>query len=114
MSFFTYIKAVGTGPKSNRDLTYEEMKDAIKQILDNVCESEQAAAFLMCLRIKLESNEELKGCLDSFEPYVNKVDIPQSVELGFSYDGKTDQPFLFPLTAQVLENFLKKSNDCSF
>lgn len=109
MSFFTYIKAVGTGPKSNRDLTYEEMKDAIKQILDNVCESEQAAAFLMCLRIKLESNEELKGCLDSFEPYVNKVDIPQSVELGFSYDGKTDQPFLFPLTAQVLENFFKKN-----
>lgn len=109
MSFFTYIKAVGTGPKSNRDLRYEEMKDAIKQILDNQCESEQAAAFLMCLRIKLESNEELKGCLDAFEPYMNKVDIPQSVELGFSYDGKTDQPFLFPLTAQILESFFQKN-----
>lgn len=109
MSFFTYIKAVATGPKSNRDLTYDETKDAIQQILENQCESEQAAAFLMCLRVKLESNEELKGCLDSFDKYLKRVNIPQSVELGFSYDGKTDQPFLFPLTAQILESFFQKN-----
>lgn len=95
LSFFTYIKAVATGPKSNRDLSYEEIKDAIQQILTHQCQSEQAAAFLMCLRVKLESNEELKGCLDSFDAYIKRVDIPQSIELGFSYDGKTDQPFYF-------------------
>jgi anthranilate phosphoribosyltransferase len=109
VSFFTYIKAVATGPKSNRDLSYNEIKDAIQQILDNQCESEQAAAFLMCLRVKLESNEELKGCLDSFDKYVQRINIPQSVELGFSYDGKTDQPFLFPLIAQILESFFQKN-----
>lgn len=111
MSFFTYIKAVGTGPKSNRDLSYEEIKDAIQQILENRCESEQAAAFLMCLRVKLESNDELKGCLDSFEKYIQQVELPQSIELGFSYDGKTDQPFLFPLTAVVLEEFFEKNKN---
>jgi anthranilate phosphoribosyltransferase len=109
VSFFTYIKAVATGPKSNRDLTHNEIKDAIQQILENRCQSEQAAAFLMCLRVKLESNEELKGCLDSFDKYINRVNIPQSVELGFSYDGKTDQPFLFPLTAKILKEFFEKN-----
>ncbi len=109
MSFFKYIKAVGTGPKSNRDLTQDEIKDAIQQILENQCESEQSAAFLMCLRVKLESDDELKGCLDSFEKYIKRVNIPQSVELGFSYDGKTDQPFLFPLTAKILEAFFEKN-----
>ena len=111
MSFFTYIKAVATGPKSNRDLTYNEIKDAIQQILENQCQSEQSAAFLMCLRVKLESNEELKGCLDSFDKYLQRVNIPQSIELGFSYDGKTDQPFLFPLTAQILESFFQKNKN---
>lgn len=111
MSFFTYIKAVATGPKSNRDLTYNEIKDAIQQILENQCQSEQSAAFLMCLRVKLESNEELKGCLDSFDKYLQRVNIPQSIELGFSYDGKTDQPFLFPLTSQILESFFQKNKN---
>lgn len=109
MSFFKYIKAVGTGPKSNRDLTQDEIEDAIQKILENQCESEQAAAFLMCLRVKLESNDELKGCLKSFDKYIQREDLPQSLELGFSYDGKTDQPFLFPLTANVLEEFFEKN-----
>lgn len=109
MSFFKYIKAVGTGPKSNRDLTYDEIQEAIQQILENQCESEQSAAFLMCLRVKLESDDELKGCLNSFDKYIKRVNIPESLELGFSYDGKTDQPFLFPLTAKVLEEFFEKN-----
>ncbi|RXJ57612.1 glycosyl transferase [Candidatus Marinarcus aquaticus] len=109
MSFFKYIKAVATGPKSNRDLTYEEIQEAIQQILEQKCESEQAAAFLMCLRVKLESDDELKGTLKSFDKYIKRDKLPQSVELGFSYDGKTDQPFLFPLTAQVLEAFFAKN-----
>ena len=35
MSFKKYIKAVGTGVKGNRDLTQEEIEDAIEQILLN-------------------------------------------------------------------------------
>lgn len=109
MSFFKYIKAVGTGPKSNRDLTYSEISEAIEHILEKTCESEQTAAFLMCLRVKLESDEELKGCLKTFDKYIQREELPQSVELGFSYDGKTDQPFIFPLTAVQLDTFFKNN-----
>ncbi len=88
MNFFKYIKAVGTGPKSNRDLTKEETIEAIQGILEQKCESEQAAAFLMLLRVKLESDDELKGAFEAFDKYIKRVEIPQSIEVGFSYDGK--------------------------
>ena len=111
MNFFKYIKAVGTGPKSNRDLTKEEIIEAIQGILEQKCEAEQSAAFLMLLRVKLESDDELKGCLESFDKYIKRVDIPDSIELGFSYDGKTEQPYLFPLYGKMLKEFFKKNKD---
>lgn len=111
MNFFKYIKAVGTGPKSNRDLTKEEIIEAIEGILEQKCESEQAAAFLMLLRVKLESDEELIGCLEACEKYIKKEDIPESIELGYSYDGKTDQPYLFPLYSSVLKDFFKEHKE---
>lgn len=111
MNFFKYIKAVGTGPKSNRDLTKQETIEAIQGILEQKCENEQAAAFLMLLRVKLESEDELKGTLESFNKYIQRTNIPESVELGYSYDGKTDQPFLFPLYGKILKDFFKVNKD---
>lgn len=111
MNFFKYIKAVGTGPKSNRDLTKEEITEAIQGILEQKCESEQAAAFLMLLRVKLESEIELNATLESFDKYIKKENIPESIELGFSYDGKTNQPYLFPLYGNILKEFFDKNKD---
>lgn len=111
MNFFKYIKAVGTGPKSNRDLTKDETIEAIQGILEQKCESEQAAAFLMLFRVKLESDEELSATLESFDKYIKRVHIPESVELGFSFDGKTDQPYLFPLYGKILKDFFEKNKD---
>lgn len=111
MNFFKYIKAVGTGPKSNRNLTKEEIGEAIEAILEQKCDSEQSAAFLMLLRVKLESDDELKGCLESFDKYIKRVEIPESIELGFSFDGKTEQPYLFPLYGKVLKEFFKKNKE---
>ena len=110
MNFFKYIKAVGTGPKSNRDLTKEEIIEAIQGILEKKCESEQAAAFLMLLRVKLESSDEIAGCLQAFDKYIKRENIPESIELGFSYDGKTSQPYLFPLYGKILKEFFEKNN----
>ncbi len=111
MNFFKYIKAVGTGPKSNRNLTKEEISEAIEAILEQKCDSEQSAAFLMLLRVKLESDDELKGCLESFDKYIKRVEIPESIELGYSFDGKTEQAYLFPLYGKVLKEFFKKNKE---
>ena len=111
MSFFKYIKPIGTGPKSNRDLTFEETKEAIEIILEQSCESEQAAAFLMLLRVKLESIDELKGAFASFEKYIKSVNLPESIELGYAYDGKNKQPYLFPLYGKILKNFFNNNKE---
>lgn len=111
MNFFKYIKAVGTGPKSNRDLTKEEIIEAIDGILQQKCDSEQAAAFLMLLRVKLESSDELEGCLEACEKYIIKEEILESIELGYSYDGKTDQPYIFPLFGLILQDFFKQHKE---
>jgi len=50
--FIKYIKCVGTGPKHNRDLTSEEMNDAIEQILSGIAEPEQITAFFAWLATK--------------------------------------------------------------
>ena len=43
MDFFKYIHAVGTGPKGNRDLSFDESKDMMEQILNQSIPSEQAS-----------------------------------------------------------------------
>jgi anthranilate phosphoribosyltransferase len=103
--FHPYIKAVGTGVKHNRDLTSNEMQEAMHMILQQKASSEQIAAFLLGWRIKPETIEEFQGALKSFDSYIKQQPIPNSIELGYPYDGKVDNPYLFPLIAKTIKAF---------
>jgi len=105
MNFFKYIKAVGTGPKGNRNLSKDEMIDAMQQILDQSIYPEQATAFLLGWRLQEESHEEMSGALESFDSYIKRTTVPNSVELGNPFDGKRKRPYLFPLIAKELKQF---------
>jgi len=105
MDFHEYIRAVGTGPKSNRELTKIEVIDCINHILRQDVASEQISAFLLGWRVRLESIEELKASYDVFDDYIKRVNIPNSIELGYPYDGKADNPYLFPLFGKYLKKF---------
>ena len=111
MSFKKYIKAVGTGPKGNRDLTKEETQDAVEQILLNSVTQAQIGAFLIGWRTKLESNEELKGAVCALKKFMKYKKIENSLELGYSFDGRCDNPFLFPLYSDILDEFHKNNPD---
>lgn len=102
MNFHTYIKAVGTGPKGNRDLSFEESKDAMRQILSQSVYPEQSAAFLLGWRLKPETIEEFRGALSACDECITPRSIPDSIELGFAFDGKVKKPYLFPLVAEIL------------
>ena len=104
-TFHPYIKAVGTGHKHNRDLNKEEMKDAMSMMLKQEASPEQIAAFLLGWRIKPESIDEFRGALEAFESFIDYKEIPNAIELGYPYDGKVDNPYLFPLVAKKLEKF---------
>ena len=103
MDFFKYIHAVGTGPKGNRDLTLEESKDMMEQILNQSIPSEQAAAFLLGWRLKPETVTEFRGAVEACDEYIQKTPISNSIELGYPFDGKAKNPYIFPLVAKVLE-----------
>ena len=105
MDFHTYIRAVGTGPKSNRELEVFEIEDCMNKILNKEVQNEQIAAFLLGWRVRLESNEELKSALNTFDKYIKRIQINNSIELGYPYDGKADNPYLFPLFGKYLKKF---------
>ncbi len=105
MNFFKYIKAVGTGPKGNRNLDKDEMIDAMEQMLDQTIYPEQATAFLLGWRLQEETNEEMCGALEAFNKYIKRTPIANSIELGNPFDGKRKRPYLFPLIAKELKNF---------
>ena len=111
MSFKKYIKAVGTGPKGNRDLSKEETQDAVEQILTNTATQAQIGAFLIGWRTKLESNDELKGAICALKKFMKYKKVENSLELGYSFDGRCDNPFLFPLYNEILEKFYINNPD---
>lgn len=104
MDFFKYIHAVGTGPKGNRDLSLEESKDMMEQILKQSIPSEQAAAFLLGWRLKPETTTEFRGAVEACDAMIKTTTVESSIELGYPFDGKAKNPYIFPLVAKVLEN----------
>jgi anthranilate phosphoribosyltransferase len=103
--FLPYLKCVGTGPKRNRDLSKEEMKVVIRTFLKKEVLPEQVAAFLLGWRVKGESIEEFAGAIEVFDEFVRHTPLPHSIEFGYPYDGKVKNPYMFPLTAQYLQQF---------
>lgn len=104
MDFFKYIHAVGTGPKGNKDLTFDESVDAITQILDQSIYSEQIAAFLLGWRLKPETGDEFRGAVHACDKYIKHSKVENSLELGYPFDGKGNNPYIFPLVAKVLKD----------
>lgn len=104
MDFFKYIHAVGTGEKGNRDLTLQEAKDMMEQVLKRSAFDEQIAAFLLGWRLKPETTDEFRGVVEACDEFIQKRAVPNSIELGYPFDGKANNPFIFPLVAKILES----------
>jgi anthranilate phosphoribosyltransferase len=109
MSFKKYIKAVGTGIKGNRELEESEVIDAVCSMLEYKATPSQIGAFLIGWRTKLETNDELKACIKALKKYMKPVTIENSLELGYSFDGRANNPFLFPLYENILKEFFEKN-----
>ncbi len=103
MEFSKYIHAVGTGPKSNRDLSFDEAKDMMAQMLRQEPYAEQIAAFLLGWRLKPETIEEFKGAIAACDELTKFSKVENSIELGYPFDGKRRNPYIFPLVAKFLE-----------
>ena len=103
--FAEFIKILGKGKKGARPLTQDEAYRAMKMILANEVLPIQLGAFLMLMRVKEETCEELAGFVQAvreslrFQPAV-KVDLDWS-----SYAGKRRHlPWFLLSTLLLAEN----------
>ncbi|MDE1990176.1 MAG: glycosyl transferase family protein [Betaproteobacteria bacterium] len=89
--FSEYIQVLGKGRRGMRNLSQEEARDAMAQILSGSVEPVQLGAFLMLMRVKEESAAEVAGLVQAA-----RASLPQppavAVDLDWSsYAGKRRQ-----------------------
>ncbi|MGB0664136.1 MAG: glycosyl transferase family protein [Pontibacterium sp.] len=100
--FAQYVRILGKGKKGTRSLTRDEAARAMAMILDDEVMSEQLGAFLMLLRVKEESPEELAGFADAVKA---GIQAPKSLQVDLdwsSYAGKKRRHPWYLLAALTL------------
>ena len=102
-NFTPYLKAVATGAKHNYDMTAQQITEAFEMIFRGSVSPEQIGAFLVGWRLKPETNTELEAVAKLFDSLVKKQTIENSCELGYPYDGKRNNPYMYIQIAQILQ-----------
>lgn len=101
--FSHYIKIIGKGQKGGRSLTRQEAYDAMKMVLLNEVTGDQRGAFLMLLRTREETPQEVTGFIDAcrelLEPELRS--LTPSLDVG-CYAGKRRQLPWYLLSVAVL------------
>lgn len=99
--FAAFVRILGKGKKGARSLTREEARQAMGMLLDDQVEDVQLGAFLMLLRHKEESAEELAGFTDAVRERLPSPAI--AVDLDWpSYAGKKRHLSWYLLAAKCL------------
>lgn len=103
-TFAQFIRTIGKGKTGRRSLTQQEAQMAMQMILANKIEPLQLGAFLMVLRVKEESAEEIAGFVLACREYIyqNKPAMIKPDLDWSSYAGKKRQPPWFLLSALLL------------
>ena len=67
---------------SQLDLSTEEMQDVMREIMTGQCSDAQVAAFLMGLRMKSESIDEIVGAVSVMRELASHVVLPRPDQCG--------------------------------
>jgi anthranilate phosphoribosyltransferase len=107
--FAEFIKILGKGKKGSRDLTQDEAYRAMQMILADQVQEIQLGAFLMLMRIKEETREELAGFVQAARDSIGCNNRPTLADLDWSsYAGKRRHlPWFLLSTLLLAENGIK-------
>lgn len=108
-AFAEFIKILGKGKRGSRPLTQDEAYRAMKMMLNREVEPEQLGAFLMLMRIKEETCEELAGFVQAARESLHLPSKTTQIDLDWSsYAGKRRHLPWFILSVLLLaENGIK-------
>ena len=109
LPFSDYIKIIGKGQRGGRSLTREEAYHAMKMVLADKVTGDQRGAFLMLLRTREETPEEVIGfvdaCRELIEPEVKT--LAPVLDIG-CYAGKRRQlPWYLLAVAVLVKNGMR-------
>lgn len=103
--FAQYIQTLGKGKRGARDLTLAEAEQAMGMILSGQVEPVQLGAFLMLMRVKEETADEMAGFVRTARQSCRVPNDFPTVDLDWSsYAGKRRQLPWFLLSALLLAN----------
>ena len=104
--FAEFVRILGKGRKGSRGLTREEAQTAFRMILNDEVTPEQLGAFLMLMRVKEETPEEVAGSVLAIRDYLEMPDNAPKVDLDWSsYAGKKRQlPWFILSTLTLADN----------
>lgn len=95
------IQRVATGPELSKNISYDEAKAVMHSLLDGSADPVQAGVFLIGLRMKRETDDEVKGVLDALRERTTTTTASLSdvVAIAEPYNGfnRTLQGSLFVL-----------------
>ncbi|WP_020408887.1 glycosyl transferase family protein [Hahella ganghwensis] len=99
--FAPFVRILGKGKKGSRSLTREEARSAMGMIIDKECLDLQLGAFLMLLRVKEESPDELAGFVEAAQERFHAPRLEVDIDWS-SYAGKKRHQPWFILSALML------------
>ncbi len=99
--FAPFVRILGKGKRGARSLTREEAREAMGMLLDDKVEDTQLGAFLMLLRHKEESPEELAGFTEALRERLNAPTLPIDLDWP-TYAGKKRHLPWYLLAAKCL------------
>ncbi|ALG67154.1 glycosyl transferase family protein [Beggiatoa leptomitoformis] len=103
--FAQYIRALGKGKNGARPLTREESYHAMQMIVSDAIEPVQLGAFMMLMRVKEETREELAGFVQAVRDSFPSPTKTTTVDLDWSsYAGKRRHLPWFLLATLLLAN----------
>ncbi len=101
--FAPYIRILGRGKKGARSLTREEAREAMTMILAGEVSDVQLGAFLMLIRVKEESPEELAGFVEAARHSLSREGLLPRADIDWPcYAGKRRHLPWYLLAARLL------------
>ena len=102
MSIASYIRQIGRGKEGARSLNCAQARELMSLVLDGRVSDLELGAFVLAMRIKGETVDEMTGFLEAAQERCLPLAAPHPMVLLPSYNGARKLPNLTPLLALLL------------